>query len=390
MKTYDVLIIGAGPAGGSAAKRCGELGLSTILLEEHKIIGEPLHCGECVSQICLDKLGDIPNSVIAKKVKGIKLYFPKNKIHYVDEKGAVVHKEKFEQWIIKTAKKAGAQIRLNTKVTTLKKLKNHWIVSTNNSRLKEIKTKLIIDGSGAQAVTSNLMGYNKKFDIVMGLQYKIEDIPQTDYLDFYLLPDYAPHGYLWMIPKEDGSANVGLVTIDGSKLKPLLDKFVKLKGWDKKNVTKVFGGPIPASGPVKNTVNDGLMLIGDAAGFTSPLFEGGTHLGIQSGLFAAKVAKKSIKNKDYSKKVLKEYYHLWHNEFPKYNKLVKGKDDIYSLSNKELAEFSDTMPKQLGKLTASDKLFVLKNLFKNKKMLTRKTFRIFNAFKYSRSKKYGW
>jgi len=81
---------------------------------------------------------------------------------------------------------------------------------------------------------------------------------------------------------------------------------------------------------------------------------------------------------------------LWHNEFPDYQKLVRGKDDIYSLTNSELAEFSDTMPSQLGKLTLKDKLFVLKNLFKNKKMLTRKTFRIFNAFKYSRSKKYGW
>jgi digeranylgeranylglycerophospholipid reductase len=387
---YDVLIIGAGPAGGSAAKSCAESGLSVLLVEEHKVVGEPLHCGECVSKICLDKLGEVPDSVIAKKVKGIKLYFPKNKIHYVDEEGAVVHKEKFEQWIIKTAKKAGAEIKLNTKVTALKKLKNSWIISTNNSRLKEIKAKIIIDASGAQAVTSNLLGLNKKFDIVMGLQYRIDDIAQTEYLDFYLLPDYAPNGYLWMIPKSDGSANVGLVTTDGSKLKPLLDSFVKLNKWENKKVTKIFGGPIPASGPVKNTFEDGLMLIGDAAGFTSPLFEGGTHLGIQSGIFAASVAKKAITTKDYSKKMLKEYYDLWHSEFPDYNKLVRGKEDLYSLKNKELAEFSDTMPSQLGKLTPKDKLFVLKKLFENKKMLTRKTFRIFNAFRYSRSKKYGW
>ena len=210
MKIFDVLVIGAGPAGGAAAKKCAELGLSTILVEEHKIIGEPLHCGECVSDVCLNKLGDIPKSVIAKRVKGVKLFFPQNKFHFVDEGGAVLYKEKFEQWIIKTAKKAGAIVKLNTRVIGLKKLKNHWVVSTNNPRLKEVKARLVIDGSGVQAVTSNILGLNKKFEVVMGLQYRIEDIKEKDYLDFYLLPKEAPQGYLWVIPKGDGSANVGL------------------------------------------------------------------------------------------------------------------------------------------------------------------------------------
>ena len=84
-----------------------------------------------------------------------------------------------------------------------------------------------------------------------------------------------------MIPKCDGRANVGLVTEDRPRAKKALDEFIehthfkgleqKLPSWKEKG-NPAFGGTIPISGPFENTHYDGLMLVGDAAGFTSPLF----------------------------------------------------------------------------------------------------------------------
>ena len=106
-----------------------------------------------------------------------------------------------------------------------------------------------------------------------------------------------------MIPKCDGRANVGLVTEDKSRTKKGLDEFIEdthFKGleqvprpWKAKG-NPAFGGTIPISGPHENTHTDGLMLVGDAAGFTSPLFEGGSHLALKSAVFAAETAAKAI------------------------------------------------------------------------------------------------
>ena len=110
-----------------------------------------------------------------------------------------------------------------------------------------------------------------------------------------------------MIPKNDGRANVGLVTTEIPKAKVYLDQFVKEMGWETKTKVKTFGGPIPSSGPVKNTYNDGILLIGDAAGFTSPLFEGGTQLGLISGRMAAETAKDALTQNRTDKQFLSIY-----------------------------------------------------------------------------------
>jgi digeranylgeranylglycerophospholipid reductase len=393
---YDVIVIGAGPAGGSAAKNCAEKGLKTLLIEEHEIIGEPVHCGECLSQVCIDKLGTIDESAVALRVKGIRVLFPDGRENLVDEEGVVLYKAKFEQWIASLATKAGATLLLGNKVIGLERLsegKNTlWSVTTKNKDgNKNFQADIVIDASGPQAVSNNLLKINKKFDVVIGLQYEMQGIKNDGYLDFYIWPKLAPHGYLWMIPKKGDEANVGLVTNTGGKVREYLEEFVDEKKWRNKKITKTFGGPIPSSGPVEYTYADGLMMVGDAAGFTSPLFEGGTHLGIQSGIFASQVAKKAIENDDNSASALSEYQKLWKEEFPNYEKLVSGKEALYSLSDEELKDLSEVMPDQLGHLSNKDKLGVLwKMLSRKRHLLRRKVFKVFNAFKYSRASKYGW
>ena len=143
-----------------------------------------------------------------------------------------------------------------------------------------IKTKIVIDASGVASVTSKITELNPRGKVVAGMQYELIDVPTDGYLDFYIWPEYAEKGYLWMIPKCEGRANVGLVTEDKPRTKKALDDFIEnthfkdleqvLPPWKKKG-NPAFGGTIPISGPHENTHADGLMLVGDAAGFTSCL-----------------------------------------------------------------------------------------------------------------------
>ena len=154
--------------------------------------------------------------------------------------------------------------------------------------------------------------------------------------DFYLWPEYSPHGYVWMIPKKGGRANVGLVTTDKRGAIKYLDKFVEdtyLKGkeiqnpeWRKEGIKpKPFGGTIPISGPREITTGDGLILVGDAAGFTSPLFEGGSHLALWSGREAALTISAAISADDLSNAKMQPYVKAWKKRFPPYHKILKVK-----------------------------------------------------------------
>ncbi len=203
-------------------------------------------------------------------------------------------------------------------------------------------------------------------------------------------PCFAVHN-CWMIPKKDGRANVGIATTEKNKAKAYTDMFVEKMGWKGKPNVKTFGGLIPASGPMKNTCAEGLMLIGDAAGFTSPLFEGGSHLGLKSGEFAARVAKKAVEKNDFSKEMLLEYEGLWKAEFPPYAKIVKGKDALYSFTDDELNFIARNFPRDFDNFGHLAKaIFGLKTLVMRPKLFAKGFIPAMKAFEYSQARHYGW
>ena len=216
---------------------------------------------------------------------------------------------------------------LNHRVTSMKKIFNsenqfsNWIIDGKGNEFP-IECSAVIDASGVSGAASKLLDMGTEVEVIAGFQYELNDVPNDGYLDFYLWPKYSPHGYVWMIPKEGERANVGLVTTDKKGAIRYLDSFIEdtyLAGkpavnppWRKDGMKiKPFGGTIPISGPRSKTVDDGLILVGDAAGFTSPLFEGGSHLALWSGREAAHVLSKAMKKGDLSAKALTPYEQAW-------------------------------------------------------------------------------
>mgnify|MGYP000158362471 CR=1 FL=1 len=95
----DVLIIGAGPGGGSAGLHTSRAGLKTIIVEADPEVGTPVHCGECLSHIAVENLDlEIPDHVKALDVKGIRVIFPDGTEKLLTEKGYVLEKHLFERW----------------------------------------------------------------------------------------------------------------------------------------------------------------------------------------------------------------------------------------------------------------------------------------------------
>lgn len=390
LSKFDVVVIGAGPAGGSAAMHASNAGLKTAILEDHAVVGEPVHCGECLSNLALERTGlKPPAEAISKRVNGVRVIFPDGDAPLLTEPGVVLEKHKFEQWISSEAQRAGAELRFNSRVTRLERAGGVWTVSTASGDSHQ--AKIVIDASGVSAVANTQLNLNPRFETVIGMQYELEEIPNDGYLDFYIWPDYCNVGYLWSIPKSGSRANVGLVTDRKPMAKQYLDSFLAKMGWTAKKRVKSFGGLIPASGPFRQTYADGLMLIGDAAGFTSPLFEGGTQLGLVSGRFAATTASEAIAKGDLSASAMSAYQARWKAEFPDYSKLMKGKKALYSFSNDELNAVSKLLPRELGSMSVLDKAAIgTKLLFKHPGLVKRGVVDALLGFGYSRADKYGW
>jgi digeranylgeranylglycerophospholipid reductase len=342
--------------------------------------------------------------VISKRVHGIRVIFPDGTEKKLTEEGYVLEKHLFERWIADEAVSEGAVLNLNHKLTSMEKMFDGekftgWRCDGKGDHFP-IETKVVIDASGVAGVCSKILELNPRPQVIAGMQYEMLEVPTDDYLDFYIWPKYAEKGYVWMIPKCDGRANVGLLSEDKSRTKKGLDEFIEdthfkdleqvAPPWKVKG-NPAFGGTIPISGPHENTHTDGLMLVGDAAGFTSPLFEGGSHLALKSAVFAAETAAKAIASGDYSSSSLSEYSNLWKNEFPPYSKILRGKSALFDLSDDDMSLMAQCFPDEMSNMGVSGKLAVcMKILVRRPSLYVKKIIPAMLSFGYSRAKYYGW
>ena len=403
----DVLVVGAGPGGGAAALHAARAGLSVILIEDHGEIGTPVHCGECLSDIAVANLElDLPESVISLRVEGIRVIFPDGTEKQLSEPGYVLEKHLFEQWIADEGVSEGATLNLGHKLTGMTRIESEngfdgWLCEGKGDAFP-ITAKILIDASGVAGVCSKLTKLNERPKVIAGIQYEMHDVPTDGYLDFYIWPEYAKKGYLWMIPKCDGRANVGLVSEDKKGLVKDLDAFIEKTHFSSLEKTnppwrdgsvsvRGFGGTIPISGPHERTYSDGLMLVGDAAGFTSPLFEGGSHLALKSAVFAAQTAAAAIRSGDLSSSNLAIYQTRWKKEFPPYHKILKGKTALYNLSDDEMSLMGRCFPQEMSAMGPHGKAMVgLRLLSRKPSLYFRQIIPAMLAFGYSRAKYYGW
>jgi flavin-dependent dehydrogenase len=133
------------------------------------------------------------------------------------------------------------------------------------------------------------------------------------------------------------------------------------------------------------------MLIGDAAGFTSPLFEGGSHLALKSAVYAAEVAQQAVAKGDLSADHMARYPRMWKAEFPPYHKILRGKEALYALSDDELSLMARCFPEEMNDMGVRGKgMIVLRLLFRRPSLYFKHVVSAMLAFGYSRAKHYGW
>ncbi len=326
--TTDVLVIGAGPAGSMTAKWAARHGAKVLMIEKRQEIGSPVRCGEGMSKEWLPEVGISPGKWINVEVEGARIFSPRELVFEINEKSAgnevgyVVERDGFDKQLAIDAANAGADVVLKTAAVEV--LKEHGRVV--GARVKQfgskfdIRATVTIGADGFESQVGRWAGIPTNLalrDMDTCLQYRMTNVDSDlRYCDFFL-GKVAPGGYVWVFPKGEGVANVGIgvqvsqVKTTAEARKYLDDWIAKHPGYAKGKKIDMVGGGVSISPPLKQTVIDGLMLVGDAARMIDPLTGGGIANGCIAGKICGEVAANAVAAGDPSAAFLQAYEKGW-------------------------------------------------------------------------------
>jgi digeranylgeranylglycerophospholipid reductase len=327
---YDVVVVGAGPGGSVAARFAALNGASTLLLEKRQDIGSPVRCGEGLSKAHLDEAGiKIDKRWLANEVEGAHIISPSGHRLTISEKyagnevGMVIERDIFDKVQALEAAKAGAEIMVKATVTDVIK-ENGTVVGVQVDHFGEkfnVKANCVVAADGFESQVGRWAGLNTRLkggDIMSCLQYRLTGVDlDPKYCEFYLGTVVAPGGYLWIFPKSEDTANVGIGVMakkvrQKADAKRYLDRFIERdpRVRNGRPLDWVAGG-VSTSPPLEKTVAPGIMLVGDAARQIDPITGGGVANACRAGRIAGEVLGEAAQKGDFSLEQLMKYEVGW-------------------------------------------------------------------------------
>lgn len=302
MTRYDVVVVGAGPAGTCAARFAAANGAKTLLIEKKRDVGYPVVCGEylpgkeemarLLSHVpWIRELFTLPDAVVARHLPQIDLVAPSGLHFALPFDGMSVERVLFERHLAVEATRAGAEIMVDTEFRTLRGGKT--VIARNRGRELEFEAKAVIGCDGPSSPVARSVGLEPPKGLVPCVAYEVAgDFPPITELYF---GEVAPGGYAWVIPKRE-TCNVGLGVQQGwseGDLRALLSKFVaKVSG---ENMGVYFtSGAVPMEGPSEKTVAGRVLLAGDAAGHVMACNGGGIPIAMICGRIAGETAAEHV------------------------------------------------------------------------------------------------
>lgn len=319
---FDVVVVGAGPAGSAAARAAARGGAKTLLLEKHTTIGAPLSCAEGISTMGLTEvLGEIEPRWVSAPIHEVELYAPNGTKLYVShpDAGVVLDRKLFDRDLAMMAAREGAEVRVESPAVGLETNGAGFsgVVIESPSGRQMIKTKAIVAADGVESQVGRWAGMNTRMKLNRmdtGAQYLLGNIDVKEgMLEFYFGHNVAPGGYAWVFPKGPDTANVGLAITpseaEGISARGWLEDFVKDRFKSKYTVLEYMVGGIPAFYGHKMMRCQNILLAGDAGRLVDSISGAGIANALLSGNFAGDAAAQFVKTGN--PKALDEYSRNW-------------------------------------------------------------------------------
>ncbi len=280
-RACDLLVVGLGPAGASAAAIAARAGLSVIALEKKKVVGIPVQCAEFIPL----PLGRYARGEVrAQPIEGMSTYLPSGARSARGFAGLMIRRDRFDQALARQAQREGALLWTDSALRSVDAEARTARVSTAGG-LREIGYRALVAADGPLSAVAACLDL-PRLPLVTTRQYTVPLLREHRDTDIWLSPRY-PGGYAWLFPKGSvANLGVGLDPAFEADLKVPLEALhatLAAEGRVGGEVLLRTGGPIPVGGLRERLVVGAALFAGDAAGFTHPITGGGIAPAVVSG-----------------------------------------------------------------------------------------------------------
>lgn len=325
-EAYDVIVVGAGPAGSMAAHAAAARGASVLLVEKRPAIGAPVRCAEGIVTADLAEFMDPDPKWISTVIKKARFIAPDKSTFTISGKtgdevlGYTLDRKIFDRDLAMKAAASGADILVHARAVPFQEEgRLGGVIIHQHGVSRTIRGNVMIAADGVESKFAKLVGINTTVplaDLDSCVQYLVTDIdiePETNV--FYWSNEDCPHGYIWIFAKGPRCANIGIgipgtKSGDGHRAKDYLDRFME-KNFPDGKITELIAGGVSTCKPLESTIADNLIICGDAARFSDPFTGGGIYQALYSGRLAGETAANAVAAGDCSRQALTVYERTW-------------------------------------------------------------------------------
>ncbi len=323
---YDVIIIGAGPAGLASSIITSSYGLKTILIEKSNEIGYPVKTSAFTFNEVIENW-KLPTSLFLQKCNSFYIHSSYSnrevKVNFNKNIGGYLDYHNFIRELLFKSVKNGTSTLLEKISEPI--ISNDKIEGVKTSSGKELYAKIVIDCSGPSSIIGRKMNLvPKQGDIETGIGIEFEmlnvKIKNLNTINFYVgQNEIVPIGYGWVFPISYDKARVGICTVYNTpekikekKIEKLHKKFLSKNSpiyneVKKGEVYEIHKGIYPLCGILDKPYANGLLMAGDSAAQASMLLGEGIRYAMQFGKIAGEVAIEATKQNNFSEKFLSTY-----------------------------------------------------------------------------------
>lgn len=313
---FDVVIIGAGPAGGQCARQLSKAGVSTLLIERYKDFSVNSFSSAGTPNETLEKY-NLPISVVGSFWKQLKIITSNQSGVWTSEtvQGSVLNFEKLRSFLATEAQDSGAQLWTSCLYVSHEILQGKTLVNLRRDRTDiQIAAKVLVDATGPnRSVIYNRPQDRPELITGTGMEFLIEVDDETyknhaDALTFFLGYKWMPKGYSWIFPMDQNRLKVGagIVNLDHKLVKEMqplkhyiqliIDDYIKPKTYQ---ILERHGGTVRYSLGLKDTyAKDNVIAIGDAVSTINFLGGEGIRHAMQSADISVTYIQKYLKGQN--------------------------------------------------------------------------------------------
>ncbi len=270
MGTYrcDILVVGAGPAGSSAARAAASRGLDVLVVERRETIGVPVQCAEFIPAPLLGVIG-LARDFVVQSVRGMKTILPDGGTEHMRAPGFMIRRDLFDQALARAAEEEGARVLASTRVLRLEE--GEVVVRSKGEAEEErVAPRVIIGADGPCSTVGRWIG-SENLNLIPAVQWRVPLASPIEHTEVHFHEDFYG-GYGWLFPG-GREANVGLGRKQRNKhderIGKVLERFVSRlaeEGKVEPRPLRTTAGWIPAE-PARKVTEGKVLLVGEPRAF---------------------------------------------------------------------------------------------------------------------------